>query len=135
MEDPASETPQEEPTPETEAPQDPPEVQTPAPKRRGRPPGARNKPKIAVVPIAAEKPQEVESPAEAESPRSEAEPEPPKPQRAPRPSRTRVAMVTPAPQLDMHHTIMQYMANYVREQSRNEHQRKVDYYKQLIEGR
>jgi len=131
---------EQEPTPETEAPpemeaspQEPPE---PAPKRRGRPPGSKNRPKIAVVPIQDEAPPPpvAESQPEAESPDSEAEPEP-KPQRAPRPSRTRVAMVAPPPPQDMHHTLMAYMANYVREQSRNEHQRKIDFYSNLINGR
>ena len=135
MEDP----PQQEPIPETEpeAPEpEAPEPEAPAAKRRGRPPGSKNRPKITVVPVQeATPPPEVESPPEAEA-ESDAEPEPPKRQRAARPPRTRVAMVTPPPPpVDPHHTIMAYMANYVREQSRNEHQRKIDFYSNLINGR
>jgi hypothetical protein len=111
-----------------------PEPEADVPKRgRGRPAGARNKPKIQVIPM-----EPVEEAPEA----APVEPEPEAPDPTPK-KRTRtttprpkapsapVVMKAPEPQLD-HHTVMRYMASYIQEAAHNERQAKQDHYSRLI---
>ena len=98
---------------------------TPSKRPRGRPPGAKHKPRVQVVPIEAPPPPPEPTPLE----------EPAEPvvikRRAPR-AQPMAPAPPAAPTMD-HHTILQYMASYVREQTANSHKAKHDHYSKLIE--